>query len=104
MPKAVRRGIISQKPHAWDGWIIAILAVAAAVRFWHIGELTEFLGDQGRTMMILSEWVRTGVAPLAGPTTLTGQHLGPMFYYLILPGYPGGPLGVAMWSALIGVA
>lgn len=83
-----------------------ILLIAAVLRLWRIASMTEFLGDQGRTMMVLSDWAATGAIPFAGPTTLTGQHLGPLFYYLMAPGYAlsRSPAGVSVWSALIGVA
>lgn len=57
-------------------------------------------------MLVLYEWTHRGVIPLAGPTTLSGHHLGPFFYYLLLPGYAfggGGPVGVSLWVALLGV-
>ena len=56
-------------------------------------------------MLVLYDWVHRGIFPLVGPTTLSGQHLGPFFYYLIFPGYLlfGGPIGVSIWSAMLGV-
>lgn len=87
-------------------WIVSILSIAAILRVFRIAELTEFLGDQGRTMLVMYDFVHRGVVPLSGPTTLTGHSLGPFFYYLLLPGYlvsGGNPLVVSMWMALLGV-
>lgn len=88
-----------------DGWLLCILAVAAFLRMFHLSSLTEFLGDQGRTMLIMDHFVRGGVIPLVGPLTLTGHNLGPVFYYLLFPGYliSSGPLGVSWWMAFLGV-
>lgn len=87
-------------------WIGSILSIAAILRFYRITELTEFLGDQGRTMLVMYDFVYRGIIPLSGPTTLTGHSLGPFFYYLLLPGYfvsGGNPVIVSMWMAFLGV-
>ncbi len=88
-----------------DLGIVVIVLAATFLRVFRLDTLTEFLGDQGRTMLVLYDMVHRGVVPLSGPTTLSGQHLGPFFYYLILPGYllSGGPVGVSLWVALLGV-
>lgn len=54
---------------------------------------------------MLYDWVHRGVVPIVGPTTLSGQHLGPIFYYLLLPGYFlfNGPVGVCLWIAFLGI-
>lgn len=82
-----------------------IIVVATFLRVFRLDALTEFLGDQGRAVLVLYDWVHRGIFPLAGPTTLSGQHLGPFFYYLLFPGYllSGGPVGVSLWMALLGV-
>lgn len=87
-------------------YLLFVLLLGALLRFVHIGTLSEFLGDQGRTSIIMHEWLHNGVVPLAGPTTLTGQHLGPIFYYLLTPAYLLGssfPLGAAVWMSVLGV-
>lgn len=107
MRKSGLTGIITKKHTSGpvDWWQLGIIFVALALRLYRIGSLTEFLGDQGRTMLVLYDWVHSGIVPLAGPTTLSGQHLGPFFYYLLMPGYllSGGPIGVSVWMALLGV-
>ncbi len=89
-----------------DVLLWAILGLAAALRFFRILPLVEFLGDQGRTSSILFNWFHSGAIPLSGPTTLTGQHLGPMFYYLLAPFYfLGGfhPLALSIGMVLYGL-
>lgn len=108
MRKSPSQRIITKNssPVFWDWVLVALLAVSLFLRVFRLDSLTEFLGDQGRTMLILYDWMHRGVFPLAGPTTLSGHHLGPFFYYLLLPGYvfgSGGPVGVSLWVALLGV-
>ena len=88
-----------------DWWGLGIIFIATLLRVYRLETLTEFLGDQGRTMLIMRDFVTHGIVPIAGPTTLTGHHLGPIFYYLLLPGYllSGEPVGVSLWVALLGV-
>lgn len=64
---------------------IILLIVAVAIRFVHLGENTEFLGDQGRTFLHVYEAWQFKRIPLVGPTVLSGQYLGPAYYFLIAP-------------------
>lgn len=85
---------------------VAVLLLGSLLRFIRIGELTEFLGDQGRAMLVLFDWAHRGIVPLTGPTVLTGQPLGPAFYYLMFPGFVlfgGDPVGQAIWMAFFGI-
>ncbi len=93
------------KSRSTDYWLPGIIAAAALLRLPRIGVLTEFLGDQGRTMLIMRQFIEQGSIPFAGPTTLSGHHLGPIFYYLLAPGYVlgGSPLGVSVWMAFLGI-
>lgn len=84
-----------------------ILLLAAFFRLWRIDSLTEFLGDQGSSGVIVYEAWQNKTLPLAGPTISTGQKPGPFYYYLIAPpliltGF--NPLAPAVWTALLGVA
>lgn len=84
-----------------------VLAAAAFFRLWRIDQFTEFLGDQGRTGIIVYQALQNRSIPLVGPTVLTGQHLGPFFYYLIGPAFivsRFNPVGPAVLMALVGVA
>lgn len=87
-------------------FIIFLLLLAALLRFYRIGELTEFLGDQGRTgILIWNAWTNKNL-PLVGPSVLSGQYLGPFFYYFIaLPFIISNfhPLAPALWMATFGI-
>lgn len=66
-------------------FIIILLIVSVAVRLWNLTASTEFLGDQGRTFLhVFSAWENKTI-PLVGPTVLSGQYLGPAYYFLIAP-------------------
>ncbi|MBI5019245.1 glycosyltransferase family 39 protein [Candidatus Gottesmanbacteria bacterium] len=93
------------KVRAIDWVKVGIIYIATLLRVYRLDSLTEFLGDQGRTMLVMRRFIEDGVVPLSGPTTLSGHNLGPIFYYLLAPGYliSHGPFGVSMWSALLGV-
>ncbi len=99
--------IAKDKPASRDVWFIGILLLGSILRLFHVSRLTEFLGDQGRTSMILQNWLQGGSIPLVGPTTLTGQYLGPAFYFLLAPFYALGgfaPLGAVMGMVFFGIA
>lgn len=87
-----------------DWWLVGIIIAAFFLRVFRIESLTEFLGDQGRTMLVMRDFLVDGIIPLAGPSTLSGHNLGPLFYYLLIPGYIGGPVGMSVWMAILGVA
>ncbi len=89
---------------ATDWWRIGIISIAFFLRVFRIETLTEFLGDQGRTMLVMRDFLEKGIIPLAGPSTLSGHNLGPLFYYLLIPGYIGGPVSMSVWMAIMGVA
>lgn len=94
------------KVHYTKVFVLVLLVGAAFLRLWRINELTEFLGDQGRTGMIIYESWKSWQLPLVGPPVLTGQFLGPAFYYLIgLPFILGGfhPIVPSIFMAMLGV-
>lgn len=83
-----------------------LLVFAGFFRLWRINDLTEFLGDQGRTGMIIYEAWKVRQLPLVGPPVLTGQFLGPAFYYIIgLPFVFGGfhPIIPSIFMAMLGI-
>lgn len=85
---------------------VSVLALAFVVRIYHIGSRAEFLGDQGRTGITIYTSFLTRSLPLAGPPVLTGQHLGPIWYYLIGPAFVlsrFNPLGPSIFMAIAGV-
>ena len=65
--------------------IIILLLVSFVLRLSHIKEATEFFGDQGRTVIHVYDAWQAKTIPLVGPTVLSGQYLGPAYYFLIAP-------------------
>lgn len=90
----------------WQHLLLIIILVAGAwVRLNRIAFRTEFLGDQGRAGLVAMD-MSQGRFPLLGPTVLSGQYLGPAFYYLVgIPFIAGGfdPVWPAVATALLGV-
>jgi len=68
----------------------------------------EFLGDQGRDVTIIRDFLQNGNLFFIGPQTSIGNmYLGPYFYYLISPSLwlaNYSPVGPAVFIALIGIA
>ncbi len=85
-----------------DWWKIGIICISFFLRVFRLESLTEFLGDQGRTMLVMRDFLEGGIIPLIGPSTLSGHNLGPVFYYLLAPGYIGGPVGMSLLMVLYG--
>lgn len=68
----------------------------------------EYLGDQGRDITIIKDFLTTGNLFFIGPQTSIGNmYLGPYFYYLIVPALAlsnFNPIGPAIFIALLGIA
>jgi 4-amino-4-deoxy-L-arabinose transferase-like glycosyltransferase len=68
----------------------------------------EFLGDQGRDIVIIKDFLKNGNLFFIGPQTSIGNmYLGPYFYYLIAPSLllaNYSPVGPAIFIALISIA
>lgn len=68
----------------------------------------EFLGDQGRDVTIIKDFLKNGNLFFIGPQTSIGNmYLGPYFYYFIAPSLlisNYSPVGPAIFIALISVA
>lgn len=82
------------------------MLIAAFLRLYRIADLTEFLGDQGRTGIHIYEAWQKKELPLVGPTVLSGQHLGPAFYYIMAPAFVLSgfhPTSGAVMTALFGI-
>lgn len=89
--------------------LIVILVVAAFLRLYKISDYMEFLGDQGRDVVIVRDFLKKGDLFFIGPQTSIGNmYLGPFYYYVIVA--PAllfswfNPVGPAVFVALIGVA
>ena len=68
----------------------------------------EFLGDQGRDVVIIKDFLKNGNLFFIGPQTSIGNmYLGPYFYYLITPSLflsNYSPVGPAVFIALLNIA
>lgn len=88
--------------------LIAILILASFLRLYRIGDYMEFLGDQGRDVTIIKDFLQHGNLFFIGPQTSIGNmYLGPWFYYLITPSLflsNYNPVGPAVFIALLSVA
>lgn len=87
--------------------IILILLLAAFLRLYRIDGYMEFLGDQGRDVIIIRDFLKNGNFFFIGPQTSIGNmYLGPFYYYLIAPALllaNLNPIGPAIFIALLGI-
>ena len=87
--------------------LLAILVVAAILRFYKLEEFITFLGDQGRDTIIIKRILTGEHFPAIGPRSSVGQlFLGPFFYYLMAPFlllFNFNPLGLAFGVAFLSV-
>lgn len=92
-----------------ENWLLLlILLIAAFCRLYRISDYMEFLGDQGRDVVIVRDFLKNGNLFFIGPQTSIGNmYLGPFYYYLIAPALllaNFNPVGPAIFVALLGVA
>ncbi|MPM59437.1 hypothetical protein SDC9_106279 [bioreactor metagenome] len=89
-------------------WIlILVLLIGAFFRLYQIGDYMEFLGDQGRDVIIIKDFWQNGNLFFIGPQTSIGNmYLGPWFYYLISPALlisNFSPVGPAIFIAFLNI-
>jgi len=88
--------------------LISILILASFLRLYQISGYMEFLGDQGRDVVIIKDFLQNGNLFFIGPQTSIGNmYLGPFFYYLIAPSLflsNYNPVGPAIFIAFLSVA
>ena len=87
--------------------IIIILVIASFLRLYKIADYMEFLGDQGRDVVIIKDFWKSFNLFFIGPQTSIGNmYLGPFFYYLIAPSLllaNFNPVGPAVFIALLNI-
>lgn len=87
---------------------LAIIILAAFLRFYRLSEYMTFLGDEGRDAIVIKNMLTEKHFPLIGPPTSVGNiYLGPLYYYMMaLPMliFNLNPVAAAGMDALIGVA
>ena len=85
--------------------LFILLSAAFFVRIYRTDMLLRFYYDQGRDALVIKKMIETPKPVLVGPTTgLEGIMRGPIFYYILLPGYligQGSPIVATIWLQLI---
>jgi 4-amino-4-deoxy-L-arabinose transferase-like glycosyltransferase len=89
--------------------LLALLALATALRLPDLATRGTFDGDQGTDALVVRTMIRDGVLPLLGPQTSIGAfHHGALYYYLLAPaGIPSGgndPIALVALIATLGIA
>ncbi len=84
-----------------------IILVAAFLRLYRIGDYLNFLGDEGRDVMVVRH-ILQGDLTFLGPRSSAGDfYLGPIYYYLMAPFLwlsNFHPVGPAIMVALFSIA
>lgn len=87
--------------------ILAILAVSAFMRLWHIDQYMTYLGDEGRDAIAMRDIILARHFPAIGPGTSIGNmYLGPLYYYLAAPSlwvFNFSPVGPSVFVASLGL-
>ena len=87
--------------------LLAVLALAAFLRFYHLSQYMTFLGDEGRDALIVKKILIEHDFPLLGPPTSVGNiYLGPIYYYMMafsMAVFWMNPVAAAGMNAFIGV-
>ena len=100
--------MIKKTLHNSRFWLVLILLLAAGLRFWNLSGYLQFLGDQGRDVLIVKAMIVDHKWTLLGPSASVGGFFtGPIYYYFMLPFlwlFRLDPVGPAYLSAVIGVA
>ncbi|MCR4305850.1 MAG: glycosyltransferase [Candidatus Daviesbacteria bacterium] len=88
--------------------MLAVLALAAFLRFYRLPEYMTFLGDEGRDAIVIKNMFENSHFPLIGPPTSVGNiYLGPLYYYMMaipMAIFYLNPVAAAGMNAVIGVA
>lgn len=87
--------------------LTAVILIASVFRLYRLPDYMEFLGDQGRDVVIIRDFLKNGNFFFIGPQTSIGNmYLGPYYYYLIAPSLflaNYSPVGPAVFIALTSV-
>ncbi len=105
----VSRPRLSSTTLEWLGLaaVVAIVALAAILRFVNLPTRGTWDADQGHDMLVLRDLVQHGTIPLLGPPTSIGDfHHGMLYYVLLAPAAAlsgADPTAVTAWIALCGI-
>lgn len=86
--------------------LIVITLIGGFLRLFRLSQTLQFLGDQGRDVLIVRKVLLERDLVFIGPVTSVGNmYLGPLYYYFMLPflalSYPS-PMGPVYAVALLG--
>lgn len=88
-------------------WLILILLLAAFLRLYRLSDYLQFLGDEGRDVLVVMHMIVYHQWTLLGPTaSVGGFYTGPIYYYFMLPflwAFNLDPVGPAFMAALFGI-
>lgn len=92
-----------------EGWLLGLILIGgAALRLYHLRLGMQYMGDEGRDLLIAREIIIGKNLPAVGPPTSVGNlYLGPLYFYLITPFlWLSGldPVGPAVFIALLSIA
>ncbi len=88
--------------------LLCIILLGAVLRLYRIRDYLGFLGDEGRDALVVKRMLVDHKFTLLGPITSVGlMHLGPMYYYFMMPFLALtllDPVGPAIMVALFSLA
>lgn len=88
-------------------WLFVIVLLAAILRFYKLSEYLQFLGDQGRDMLVVKRMLIDHKWTLLGPSaSVGGFYTGAIYYYFMLPFvwlFNLDPVGPAVLNTIFGV-
>lgn len=87
---------------------LLILFLATALRFYRLEPYMQFLGDEGRDVLVVKQMIVDHKWTLLGPTaSVGGFYTGPIYYYFMIPFlwlWGLDPVGPAVMAVLFGLA
>lgn len=88
-------------------WLLLIIALAAFLRLYRLPEYLQFLGDEGRDVLVVKRMIVDHQWTLLGPTaSVGGFYIGGLYYYFMLPflwAFQLNPVGPAVMDVLFGI-
>jgi len=85
---------------------LLVVFTAAFFRLYKIPSMMEFLGDQGRDVLIVRDLLHGNLVFIGPQTSIGNMYLGPFYYYLLAPALLlsfFSPLGPALLIAILGI-
>jgi len=87
--------------------LLLILFLAALLRFYHLADYLQFLGDQGRDVLVVKQMIVDHKWTLLGPNASVGGFFtGPIYYYFMVPFlwlFNLDPVGPAVMAGFFGL-